>query len=120
MKKLGEKLGEKIGAMVLMGMLSGCGVKGDPQAPQMPAQIGRGQPTYRKATEEFAAPDLPGAPADEGTSEKKKNLDQLYIYQWAAQDFLQEKVVALKYWFLQEKKFITEDIADIQIKAEIW
>ncbi len=42
----------------------------------------------------------------------KKDLDQLYIYQWAAQDFLNEKVLNLKYWFLQDKVFIEEPIAD--------
>jgi hypothetical protein len=40
-------------------------------------------------------------------------LDQLYIYQWAAQEFLKEKVVGLKYWFLQDKEnqFLVEEIA---------
>lgn len=42
----------------------------------------------------------------------KKDLDQLYIYQWAAQDFLREKVLGLKYWFLLENTFIEEPIAD--------
>ena len=46
-----------IGAILLM--VSGCGVKGDPVAPATPAELGRGQPTYKKATEEFAFPDVP-------------------------------------------------------------
>jgi hypothetical protein len=37
----------------------GCGVKGDPVPPGTPAELGRGQPTYKKATEEFAFPDVP-------------------------------------------------------------
>ncbi len=41
-----------------------------------------------------------------------KDLDQLYIYQWAAQDFLNEKVIGLTYWFLQDNQFILEPIAD--------
>ncbi len=41
----------------------------------------------------------------------KKDLDQLYIYQWAAQEFLQEKVVGLKYWYLQENAFVEEELA---------
>ena len=54
---------------------------------------------------------------DYKTSEKipKKNdkdgLDQLYVYQWAAQEFLGEKVTALKYWYLNESKFLPEKIA---------
>ncbi len=41
----------------------------------------------------------------------KKDLDQLYVYQWAAQEFLQEKVVGLKYWYLQENVFVEEELA---------
>lgn len=36
-------------AMVLLG--AGCGVKGDPLPPEKPAEIGRGRPTYKRATE---------------------------------------------------------------------
>jgi len=42
----------------------------------------------------------------------KKDLDQLYIYQWAAEDFLREKVLGLRYWFLQDNVFVEEPIAD--------
>ena len=31
--------------------LSACGVKGDPLPPEKPMEIGRGRPTYKKATE---------------------------------------------------------------------
>ncbi len=54
---------------------------------------------------------------DYKTSEKipkqndKDGLDQLYVYQWAAQEFLGEKVSALKYWYLNEDKFLPEKIA---------
>ncbi len=41
-----------------------------------------------------------------------KDLDQLYIYQWAAQEFLNERVVALKYWYLQDNQFLEEKLAD--------
>lgn len=37
----------------------GCGVKGDPLPPEKPPELGRGEPTYRRATEEFAFPDVP-------------------------------------------------------------
>jgi hypothetical protein len=46
-------------AIIFLGALVGCGVKGDPVPPGTPAELGRGQPTYKKATEEFAFPDLP-------------------------------------------------------------
>ena len=32
----------------------------------------------------------------------RKDIDQLYVYQWAAQEFLREKVASLKYWYLQD------------------
>jgi len=41
----------------------------------------------------------------------KKDLDQLYIYQLAAQEHLGEKVSGLKYWYLQENKFVEEELA---------
>lgn len=31
--------------------LSACGVKGDPLPPEKPTSLGRGRPTYRRATE---------------------------------------------------------------------
>ncbi len=47
----------------------------------------------------------------------KKDLDQLYIYQWAAEDFLKEKVHSLKYWYLKEapeNQFKIEKPADAE------
>lgn len=50
-----------------------CGVKGDPVPPGTPAELGRGQPTYKRATEEFAFPDVPPIhEADEENEKKKK------------------------------------------------
>jgi DNA helicase-2/ATP-dependent DNA helicase PcrA len=45
---------------------------------------------------------------------EKRDIDQLYIYQWAAQEYLKEKVSGLKYWFLREneEQFLTEELAD--------
>jgi hypothetical protein len=37
----------------LIFVLAGCGVKGDPLPPEKPADIGRGRPTYKRATEEI-------------------------------------------------------------------
>ena len=54
---------------------------------------------------------------DYKTSEKipKKNdkdgLDQLYVYQWAAQEFLGEKVASMKYWYLNQNTFLPETVA---------
>ena len=36
--------------VVLLG-LNACGVKGDPLPPEKPAELGRGRPTYKRATE---------------------------------------------------------------------
>ncbi|MDE2312057.1 MAG: ATP-dependent helicase [Patescibacteria group bacterium] len=54
---------------------------------------------------------------DYKTSEKipakneKNDLDQLHVYQWAAEEFLGEKVSGLSYWYLQDNKFLNEDPA---------
>jgi hypothetical protein len=37
----------------------GCGVRGRPQPPLTPPELGRGQPTFKRATEEFAFPAVP-------------------------------------------------------------
>lgn len=38
---------------------TGCGVRGRPQPPLTPAELGRGQPSFKRATEEFAFPEVP-------------------------------------------------------------
>lgn len=55
---------------------------------------------------------------------EKKDLQQLYIYQWAAEEYLKEKVAGLKYWYLSsDEKFIEKELAshkEIQtMKAEL-
>jgi hypothetical protein len=35
----------------LLIVLGGCGVKGDPLPPEKPPELGRGRPTYKRATE---------------------------------------------------------------------
>ena len=37
----------------LAAAMMGCGVKGDPLPPEKPADLGRGRPTYKRATEEI-------------------------------------------------------------------
>ena len=41
----------------------------------------------------------------------QKDLDQLYIYQWAAEEFLMEKVESLRYWFLKDNQVVEEKLA---------
>jgi len=36
---------------LVLAPLTGCGVKGDPIPPDRPPSLGRGRPTYRRATE---------------------------------------------------------------------
>ncbi len=52
------------------------------------------------------------------TKNDRHSLDQLRVYQWAAQEFLGEKVSGMCYWYLQENKFLYEQPAgaeEIQI-----
>jgi hypothetical protein len=37
-------------------MLAGCGVRGRPSPPDIPAPIGRGEPSFSKATEKLVVP----------------------------------------------------------------
>ncbi len=53
------------------------------------------------------------------TPKNKKDLDQLYIYQWAAQEFMHEKVLSLKYWYLQENTFVEESLASTEELSEL-
>ncbi len=57
---------------VLLGVV-GCGVKGDPLPPLTPAELGRGVPTYKGATEELAYPQVPPLK----NIEPKDDLDDL-------------------------------------------
>jgi hypothetical protein len=43
--------------------LVGCGVRGRPQPPLAPPELGRGEPTFKRATEEFAFPEVPSPDA---------------------------------------------------------
>ncbi len=49
--------------LVLVFLVSGCGVKGMPLPPLTPAPIGRGEPTYSEATQK-------------SSKDKKKNKNQ--------------------------------------------
>jgi hypothetical protein len=40
-------------------LATACGVRGRPQPPLTPAELGHGQPTFKRATEQFAFPAVP-------------------------------------------------------------
>ncbi|HYV33688.1 MAG TPA: ATP-dependent DNA helicase, partial [Candidatus Limnocylindria bacterium] len=56
---------------------------------------------------------------------EKRDIEQLYIYQMAAQEYLKEKVTLLKYWYIKEKTnpFLEEELASandiIKLKEEL-
>lgn len=63
---------EKIILILLLTAVTqlGCGVKGDPLPPQRPAELGRGRPTYRRATQRIKVqPQV--EPADEEDKEEE-------------------------------------------------
>lgn len=59
----------------LIFLVSGCGVKGDPIPPERPPTLGRGRPTYRRATEglKVEKSQKPTKPSDEEESEDEDN-----------------------------------------------
>jgi hypothetical protein len=66
----------KIALIVIIALLGSvaCGVRGDPVPPKIPAELGRGQPTYKGATEDLAFPTVPPvyAPSTKALKEKDK------------------------------------------------
>lgn len=57
--------------------VAGCGVKGAPLPPLTPPEIGRGKPTFRRATEDLAFPQVAPVesvpdPAPTGTGSESK------------------------------------------------
>jgi hypothetical protein len=57
-------------ALLASFLVLGCGVRGKPQPPDTPAEIGRGEPTFKRATEQFAFPDVP-SPEPSPAAKKK-------------------------------------------------
>lgn len=51
-------------------MVAACGVRGKPQPPVMPAELGRGGPSFQGATEDLA---FPNVPTPEGTPVPRKD-----------------------------------------------
>ena len=56
--------------MVAVAGLCACGVKGDPLPPDKPVDLGRGRPTYRRATEKLKIENIPA------TRKEKDDDDQ--------------------------------------------
>ena len=50
-------------AFFIAAFLPGCGVRGKPQPPLTPTELGRGRPTFKHASEEFAFPNVPSPDA---------------------------------------------------------
>lgn len=50
---------------VTLAWLNACGVKGDPLPPERPADLGRGRPTYKRATEKIKIENTRPVPDEE-------------------------------------------------------
>jgi predicted small lipoprotein YifL len=55
--------------------ITGCGVKGDPLPPEKPTELGRGRPTYKRATEGIAI-EKSKAPRSKGDEEEEEEDDE--------------------------------------------
>lgn len=53
-----------------------CGVKGDPLPPEKPAEIGRGRPTFKRATEPLRQPNLPSVYEDNEDASDEEREDE--------------------------------------------
>ena len=49
-----------------------CGVKGDPMPPEKPPEMGRGKPTYKRAVEGMAFPNLPPIEEEEDDEDEEE------------------------------------------------
>ena len=58
-------------SVAALAVLSACGVKGDPLPPEKPADLGRGRPTYKRATEGLKIDRTRGGETEEQESEAK-------------------------------------------------
>jgi predicted small lipoprotein YifL len=60
---------------VLLSSLAACGVKGPPRPPERSAELGRGQPSFTRATEQFAFPDVPSPDGTPQPAKKQQGGD---------------------------------------------
>lgn len=62
-------------ALLILISLIRCGVKGDPVPPDKPTEIGRGRPTYRRATEGIHVKQTPVPDEDTDKDRDEDNGD---------------------------------------------
>lgn len=58
--------------LLVLPLLSGCGVKGDPLPPERPVEIGRGRPTYKRASEGLHVKDKRRRSAEEEEQDERE------------------------------------------------
>jgi hypothetical protein len=72
-----KKLIFRASAALALVFALGCGVRGDPLPPEKPAEIGRGRPTYKRASEEIQIEKTPAlkkpVKADDDEDDDDKN-----------------------------------------------
>jgi hypothetical protein len=56
-------------------VVCGCGVKGDPLPPEKPSELGRGRPTYKRATENIKVDHKRPVKQDEEDEERDEERD---------------------------------------------
>lgn len=56
-------------------LTSACGVKGNPLPPERPVDLGRGRPTYKRATEGLKVERARPTPEDSEDEEKEESAD---------------------------------------------
>ena len=61
--------------VLLLLFVVSCGVKGDPLPPEKPVEIGRGRPTYKRATEPLRKTDLPPMYENDMDADDEKSGD---------------------------------------------
>ena len=64
-----------ISVYVLASFFLGCGVKGDPVAPGIPAEIGRGKPTYKRAMQKLKVKQKSDTEIDSDEAEEEESQD---------------------------------------------
>jgi hypothetical protein len=65
---------KKVLILKFLFLIAGCGVKGDPLPPTTPPQIGRGQPTFKRATEKIPLQNY--SPKEDEEKEEKEPEDE--------------------------------------------
>lgn len=45
--------------LLFAGSITSCGVRGNPEPPLTPPELGHGEPGFKRASEEFAFPNVP-------------------------------------------------------------